>query len=154
MNAAELIITEATLLDEGNYRAWLELYLPDSVYWVPMSKGLDTPSSLENSYQLENRDELEVRVERMLAGLAHSEQPHTTMQHVLQAPREVQRAGGSVWQTPFFYGERHGNDITTMLGCYEHTLAAAGSEPALKIRRKKVVLLGMGTPLPLIRGIV
>ena len=111
-----LIYREAFLLDEGRYEEWLKLFSPNGRYWVPLSK-----SQREGDAQLSIADEdmnlLRLRVERLASGRAHSQQPASVMQHVLQQPMVSEEGAGTdtyVFRTAFNYSECRQDDVVVL----------------------------------------
>lgn len=83
---------EAELLDEGRLREWLDLLTDDVVYQVPIritkehgnGEGSRVTGVMEDSFHLdEDRDSLEMRVDRIETGFAWAEEPPTRLRHVI-----------------------------------------------------------------------
>lgn len=83
---------EAELLDEGRLREWLGLLTDDVIYQVPIrinkefgdGEGSRVTGVLDDSYHLdEDRDSLEMRVDRIETGFAWAEEPPTRLRHVI-----------------------------------------------------------------------
>jgi 3-phenylpropionate/cinnamic acid dioxygenase small subunit len=95
---------------------------------------------------------LSLRIERLRAGLAHSQQPRSAMQHVLQRPTVLQvqdSEGRATLRTPFVYAESRGDDMVTLHGHYIHQLVRA--EDGLRIALKRVNLVNAASRLPMIQ---
>ena len=43
--AEEFLFREALLLDRGDWDAWLDLYLPDAVFWMPAWRDESVPTA-------------------------------------------------------------------------------------------------------------
>ena len=69
-----LLYLEASLLDDGRYREWLDLYTQDLEYWVPIRVGQTSPHD-EVSVFYEDRATLEFRVARLLHPDIHIQVP-------------------------------------------------------------------------------
>lgn len=69
-----LIEREARLLDRALYDEWLELYLPECIYWVPATSGGGDPRR-EVAIMFDDRRRLEDRVYRLRTGYAWSQTP-------------------------------------------------------------------------------
>lgn len=67
--AESLLIREGRLLDARDWSSWLELYLPDAVYWVPAWRDEDTqitdPDREVSLIHHASREGLEERVVRV-----------------------------------------------------------------------------------------
>ncbi len=69
-----LLYREARLLDERRFGEWLDLFTPDAVYWVPA--GGDTPDPTRHvSFVYDDRQRLELRVDRLLGAHAWAQDP-------------------------------------------------------------------------------
>lgn len=146
-----LIYREAFLLDEGRYEEWLKLFSPNGRYWVPLSK-----SQLEGDARLSIADEdmnlLRLRVERLTSGRAHSQQPPSLMQHVLQQPMLSEEDSGTdtyVFRTAFNYSECRQDDVVVLHGHYIHRLVRLDGQ--WRIELKRVNLVNAASRLPMIQ---
>lgn len=146
-----LIYREAFLLDEGRYEEWLKLFSPNGRYWVPLSK-----SQREGDAQLSIADEdmnlLRLRVERLASGRAHSQQPPSFMQHVLQQPmlsEEGTETDTYVFRTAFNYSECRQEDVVVLHGHYIHRLVRLDGQ--WRIELKRVNLVNAASRLPMIQ---
>ena len=149
---SDFIYHEAQLLDDGAYRAWLELFAPDGRYWVPLMGAAQSEHEKSNSIADEDCALLALRVERLEAGIAHSQQPASRSQHVLQAPRliEADEAGGRcVLRTPFSYAESRGDHLVSLYGHYIHRLQRVQGQ--WRIALKRVNLVNASSRLPMIQ---
>ena len=146
-----LIYREAFLLDEGRFEEWLKLFSPNGRYWVPLSK-----SQREGDAQLSIADEdmnlLRLRVERLASGRAHSQQPPSFMQHVLQQPmlsEEGTETDTYVFRTAFSYSECRQDDVVVLHGHYIHRLVRLDGQ--WRIELKRVNLVNAASRLPMIQ---
>ncbi len=64
---------EARLLDDRRYRAWLERFTDDCVYWVPLDPAGDPRTQV--SYLLDDHRRMEDRVGLLETGWAHAQEP-------------------------------------------------------------------------------
>jgi 3-phenylpropionate/cinnamic acid dioxygenase small subunit len=69
-----LIEREARLLDQGQLDAWLRMFIPECVYWVPATPGGGDPRR-EVAVAFDDRRRLEDRVFRLKSGYAWSQVP-------------------------------------------------------------------------------
>jgi hypothetical protein len=81
---ADFVATEAALLDAGRLDEWLALFADDGRYWVPLQGAAQVDPVGYNSLAYEDRLLLTLRVERLKNPRAHSQQPRSRCQHVLQ----------------------------------------------------------------------
>jgi 3-phenylpropionate/cinnamic acid dioxygenase small subunit len=147
-----LVYRDALLLDEGRYDEWLDLFADEGRYWVPLRGAMQSEAEKCNAIADEDKSLLSLRIERLRTGLAHSQQPPSSMQHVLQAPSIVEggeRAGCFVMRTPFVYAESRGDELVTLHGHYIHRLVPQGGR--LRIALKRVNLVNALARLPMIQ---
>jgi ethylbenzene dioxygenase beta subunit len=86
---------EAELLDEGRYREWLGLVTDDIRYQVPVRTARERGAALSavtgvatNSFHLdEDKDSLELRVDRLETGFAWAEEPPSRIRHFVSNVR-------------------------------------------------------------------
>ena len=91
----EFLYHEAELLDDGRYRDWLGLLAPDIRYQVPIrvakerGAGEDAITGVAtNMFHLdEDRDSLELRVDRLETGFAWAEEPPSRIRHFVSNVR-------------------------------------------------------------------
>jgi benzoate/toluate 1,2-dioxygenase beta subunit len=70
----QLIEREARLLDALDFDAWLAMYVPECVYWVPAAPGGGDPRR-EVAISFDDRRRLEDRIYRLRTGYAWSQAP-------------------------------------------------------------------------------
>ena len=149
----DVVAMEAALLDAGRFDEWLALYTEDGRYWVPLQGAAQVDPIGHNSLAYEDRLLLTLRVERLKNPRAHSQQPRSRCQHVLQRSMVVAAADrdgvGHELRTPFLYVESRDGEQVLLTGCYRHWLVEV--DGAWKIRLKRVDLLDADRPLPAIQ---
>lgn len=86
----DFLYREAELLDDGRYREWMDLLTEDVRYQVPIrvtkERILEGGMSgvVENMFHLdEDRDSLEMRVDRVETGFAWAEDPPSRLRHFI-----------------------------------------------------------------------
>lgn len=77
-----LLFREARLLDEGKFEAWLDLFTPQCLYWVPFSLGGGDPRR-EVSIAFDDRRRLEDRVHWLQSGFAYSQTPRSRTSRII-----------------------------------------------------------------------
>lgn len=85
---------EAALLDDREFRAWLDLVADDMHYWMPIRRTV-TRDNLDQeftkiggmSYFDDDKDDLVMRVEKLEAGSAWSENPASRTRHFVSNVR-------------------------------------------------------------------
>jgi len=81
----DFIYNEARMLDEGRYSDWLELWMPDGHYWMPLDYQ-QTDKNLVTSLLYEDLFMLKLRVERLNGVRTFSQKPRSRCHHVIQRP--------------------------------------------------------------------
>ena len=134
---------EARLLNQARYQDWLALFATDGRYWVPLGGDAQSESDIHNALANEDRLLLTLRVERLLAGRAHSQQPASRSAHVLQLPQvDVCNDHHAEVYTPFTYVESRGEQLIWLVGQWCHRLCR--EQGAWRIALKRVNLLNAG----------
>ena len=81
----EFIYAEARMLDEGRFSEWLDLWLPDGLYWMPLDYKQSDPN-LMTSLLHEDDFMRRLRVERLNGERTFSQKPKSRCHHVIQRP--------------------------------------------------------------------
>lgn len=81
----DFLYAEARMLDEGRFSEWLDLWLPDGVYWMPLDYKQTDPD-LVTSLLYEDQFMLRLRVERLNGARTFSQKPKSRCHHVIQRP--------------------------------------------------------------------
>ena len=76
------LYAEAKLLDNALFEQWLALFTEDARYWMPLAETREagkerSPAAGEWSLMEEDKKFLSKRYERLMTGMAHSEQPRS-----------------------------------------------------------------------------
>lgn len=82
----DFVHDEAWMLDQGQYHDWLELWLPEAIYWMPLNWNQQDPIN-ETSLLYEDNFMLRLRVERLHGARTFSQKPKSRCHHVLNRPR-------------------------------------------------------------------
>jgi len=91
-----LLEREARLLDQGRFEAWLELYAPECLYWVPGAPDGGDPRR-EVAVAFDDRRQLESRVYRVRTGYAWSQIPQSRTVHLVSNVEVFRTEAASVW---------------------------------------------------------
>lgn len=157
-SVAQFVYREALLLDTRQYEAWLSLFAPDGLYWMPLTPDSDdgkidpTPPDESPALLYEDLLLLRLRVQRYTSPRAHSLHPAVRGLRVLQAPAIIHADESSRTfhtRTPFMYVETQGDTQRVLAATAYHTLV--GQQGEWRIQRKKVVLLNADANLPAIQ---
>jgi 3-phenylpropionate/cinnamic acid dioxygenase small subunit len=137
----DFIYAEARLLDEGRFSEWLDLWLPDGIYWMPLdSKQVER--DLVTSLLHEDMFMLKLRVERLNGARTFSQKPKSRCHHVIQRPfvdRYDAVAGRYQTNTAMHYVETRLDDQFLLAVTATHDLALVDGR--IRIAGKRVDLL-------------
>ncbi len=88
---ADVLSTEAHLLDDRQYNEWLDFLAEDIVYFVPMQRNVEVGTHAERETTREGKDmhwfeddkwTLTKRVEQILTGVHWAEEPYSRVTHL------------------------------------------------------------------------
>jgi 3-phenylpropionate/cinnamic acid dioxygenase small subunit len=145
-----LVADEAMLLDAGRFDDWLALWDDEARYWVPLAGAAQPDGASGQSLADEDRELLQLRVERLRHPRAHSLRPRVLCQHVLQISRiEDADDAAATLVTPFVYVEAQGAHELMLAGRARHRLVRTSA--GWRIREKRVDLLDASRPLPAVQ---
>ena len=137
----DFVYREASLLDEGRFDEWLDLFAPHGRYWMPLEPGQTDPH-LVTSLLYEDLFMLRLRVERLRGARTFSQKPPSRGHHLLQRPR-IERfdpeEGGFALATAFHYVETRRDEQDLYAGWVRHELEFV--DGALRIALKRVDLV-------------
>ena len=137
----DFIYEEARMLDEGRYDEWLDLWLLDGHYWMPLDYRQTEPH-LVTSLLHEDMFMLKLRVERLNGARTFSQKPKSRCHHVIQRPFVDQidnEAGTYLTNTSMHYVETRLDEQCLLALTATHELRRV--EGKLRIANKRVDLL-------------
>ncbi len=135
----EFLYHEACLMDDNRYQDWLALFDRDCVYWIPSNKADYDPakhvSILYGGYSM-----LQNHVHRLTEGKAFAQAPQSRLCRVISNiqfdPEDPMKV-----RAKFVVVELRNRTQRVHAGSSEYQLCE--SDRILKIKKKKVLLLGM-----------
>lgn len=144
--AEELLFREALLLDRRDWDAWLDLYLPDAVFWMPAWRDEDTPVEDPDTelslIHYAGRRGIEERVWRVRSGqsVASAVLPRTS--HMIGNVLVERSDAASAETTASFTVHQH--DVRAgrshvFFGRYDHRLRL--TDAGWRIAAKRITLL-------------
>ena len=137
----DFIYAEARMLDEGRYSEWLDLWLEDGHYWMPLDYKQTDPH-LVTSLLYEDNFMLRLRVERLNGERTFSQKPKSRCHHVIQRPFVDEfdaDAGRFVTNTSMHYVETRLDEQFLLALTATHELKLVDGK--LRIANKRVDLL-------------
>jgi 3-phenylpropionate/cinnamic acid dioxygenase small subunit len=121
----QFLYAEAALLDARKYREWLGLLADDIHYWMPIRRTVML-SDIEReftkmgdmAYFDDDRALLEIRVRKLEAGSAWSEDPPSRSRHFVSNVRILEVAGDEITLEACFhlYRTRLESDVDSWIG--------------------------------------
>ena len=81
----DFIYEEARMLDDGRFSEWLDLWIPEGHYWMPLDYKQKDPD-LVTSLLYEDDFMRRLRVERLNGERTFSQKPKSRCHHVIQRP--------------------------------------------------------------------
>jgi 3-phenylpropionate/cinnamic acid dioxygenase small subunit len=144
---AAFLEREAALLDERRFEEWVGLYLPDCVYWVPVSPAQESPkdgvSHFHDDIQL-----MMARTHRLANPRVYGAEPPPVTAHVVSGVRIEQAAGDEIvavsTQVMVEYRERGGFEADQRVFAGRVTHRLKRTPDGLKIAQKRIDLVNAG----------
>lgn len=137
----DFVYAEARMLDEGRFVEWLDLWMPDGHYWMPLDYQQTDPVNV-TSYLYEDNFMLRLRVERLNGERTFSQKPKSRCSHVIQRPFiDAYDPDGNryITNTSMHYVETRLDEQQLLALTATHELTVV--EGAIKIANKRVDLL-------------
>lgn len=137
----DFVYDETRMLDDARFDAWLDLWTPDGIYWMPLDYN-QQDAKLVTSLLHEDFFMMKLRVERFKGERTFSQKPKTRCHHVIQRPfvdSIDHEAGAFVTHTSFHYVETRLDDQLLLAATARHELVLV--EGMLKMKLKRVDLL-------------
>lgn len=137
----DFVHDEARMLDEGRFEEWLELWLEDGHYWMPLDWKQEDPLHV-TSLLYEDMFMLRLRVQRLTGARTFSQKPKSRCHHVLNRPfvdEMDHEAGRFVTNTNMHYVETRLDDQFLLALTAVHELKLVDGR--LRIANKRVDLL-------------
>lgn len=109
----QFLYAEAALLDARRYRDWLELVTDDIEYWMPIRRTV-TQADIDQEFTRpgevaffdDDRSYLEMRVRKLEAGSAWSEDPPSRSRHFVSNVRILEVVGDEITLEASFHVRR------------------------------------------------
>jgi benzoate/toluate 1,2-dioxygenase beta subunit len=138
--AEDFLFRQAEYIDSRDYEAWLSLFTPDGLYWIPARPG-DTDPETELSFMFDDLPTMIARCERLMAFGTAGQQPITRSSHVISNVRVADTAStGEIIVHSRFHVTQFRRDITkSFSGSYSHHLV--GTPDGIRIRLQRVDLI-------------
>ena len=134
------IYRQAEILDEKQWDAWLDLFTPDGMYWMPAEEEQTEGDGQPNIFW-ENSDLMSMRIARNTHPRAHSQAPHNRLCHVVSNVLvESQSSDGDVVvRSRFHCAEYFRYEVRNFTGKYRHLLRKSGDSYKIALQRVDLV---------------
>jgi 3-phenylpropionate/cinnamic acid dioxygenase small subunit len=143
----QFLYEEAALLDARRYREWFALVAEDIHYWMPIRRTV-TRSDLEHEFTApgamayfdDDRELLEMRVKKLEASSAWSEDPPSRSRHFVSNVRILEVSGDEITIEACFhvYRSRLNTDADNWVGRRTDLLRRAGT--SFKLAKRHIFL--------------
>ena len=131
----QFLYKQADLLDRKEWQAWIDLFAPDGIYWMPPDASYKTWDG-QPAIFAEDKNLMNVRMGRVLHPDAWSQRPQWGTNHVVSnvvieksSPKEV------LVRSRFHMMEMRRDDIRHFAGSYSHQLVKAKGGWRIKLQR-------------------
>jgi 3-phenylpropionate/cinnamic acid dioxygenase small subunit len=133
----QLLYLQAELLDGKHWQAWMDLFTPDGIYWMPVAPE-QTEWESSPSVFIEDKLMMEIRKGRVSHPNAWSQAPQWETNHLVSHVALESAQGDTIQvRSRFHMMELRRDAIRHFGGSYRHTLVR-GEDGALRIRLQRV----------------
>jgi benzoate/toluate 1,2-dioxygenase subunit beta len=133
------LFEEARLLDAGQFEAWLKLYEPQGIYWMPSRPTQTDPVNVA-SIIYEDHAILSMRVQRLLEARALVLTPMPRTTHLVSNIEVLEtRSDGFVVSAAFVCVEHQAEEQRIYSGRHTYHLCREGSSFQIKLKRVALV---------------
>ena len=135
-----LLDKEARLLDQNNLDTWLNLYVPECIYWVPATPNGGDPRK-EIAVCFDDRRRLEDRIFRLQNEFAWSQQPKSRTSRLISNVSIFSTEISSVLmvRSNFLTTELQSGDKRTYTGWYGHRICQENSVWKIKVKQVNLI---------------
>jgi 3-phenylpropionate/cinnamic acid dioxygenase small subunit len=131
----QFLYRQADLLDRKEWQAWIDLFAPDGIYWMPPDASYKTWDG-QPAIFAEDRNLMTVRMNRVLHPDAWSQRPQWETNHVVSNVIIEKASKGEFFvRSRFHMMEMRRDDIRHFAGSYFHQLKKTKKGYAIKLQR-------------------
>ena len=131
----QFLYRQAELLDGKDWQAWIDLFTPEGIYWMPSEPSHTTWEGMPAIFA-EDKNLMTVRMKRLLHPDAWSQRPLWETNHVVSNVVIQKETNDEVLvRSRFHMLELRRDDVRHFAGRYRHTLKRAGSGFAIQLQR-------------------
>jgi 3-phenylpropionate/cinnamic acid dioxygenase small subunit len=135
-DAEQFLYRQAALLDDKQWRDWIDLFSHDGIYWMPPDASYQTWDG-QPAIFAEDKNLMAVRMGRVLHPDAWSQRPQWGTNHVVSnvVIDKAAKNGDLVVRSRFHMLEMRRDDIRHFAGQYTHHLKKVKGGYRIKLQR-------------------
>ena len=132
----QFLYKQSELLDTKQWQAWIDLFTPDGIYWMPPDASYKTWEG-QPAIFAEDKNLMTVRMNRVLHPDAWSQKPLWGTNHVVSnvVIQKVSKNGDVQVRSRFHMLELRRDDARHFAGAYTHHLKKTKSDYKIKLQR-------------------
>ena len=131
----QFLYRQADLLDRKEWQAWIDLFAPDGIYWMPPDASYKTWDG-QPAIFAEDKNLMSVRMNRVLHPDAWSQRPQWGTNHVVSNVVIEKASKRDIFvRSRFHMMELRRDDVRHFAGSYMHHLVKGKKGYAIKLQR-------------------
>jgi 3-phenylpropionate/cinnamic acid dioxygenase small subunit len=131
----QFLYRQAELLDTKQWQAWIDLFTPEGVYWMPADPAHQHWDGVPSIFA-EDRNLMNVRMRRVLHPDAWSQRPLWGTNHVVSNVIIERQSGDEVAvRSRFHMMELRRDDVRHFAGSYRHQLKKTAEGYRIQLQR-------------------
>jgi benzoate/toluate 1,2-dioxygenase beta subunit len=135
-----LVEREARLLDQLDFDAWLAMYAPECIYWVPGTPNAGDPRR-EIAISFDDRRRMEDRIYRLRTGYAWSQAPKSRTVRLITNVEvfAAKRGAARMVRSNFLISEFRVDGTRTLAGWCGHRCVEHGGRWLIAVRQVNLI---------------
>ena len=130
----QFLYKQAELLDTRQWKAWIDLFTDDGIYWMPPDASYKTCDG-QPAIFAEDKNLMTVRMNRVLHPDAWSQRPLWETNHVVSNVQIRKSGKNLVVRSRFHMMELRRDDVRHFAGSYVHELVKTKTSYRIKLQR-------------------
>ncbi|HEX2648535.1 MAG TPA: aromatic-ring-hydroxylating dioxygenase subunit beta [Burkholderiales bacterium] len=132
----QFLYRQSELLDSKKWQAWIDLFTPDGIYWMPPDASYKTWDG-QPAIFAEDKNLMTVRMNRVLHPDAWSQRPLWGTNHVVSNVQigKMDKKGNVEVRSRFHMMELRRDDVRHFAGSYTHHLKKTKGGYAIQLQR-------------------
>ena len=132
----QFLYRQAACLDGKQWQAWIDLFAPDGIYWMPPDASYETWEG-QPAIFAEDKNLMTVRMLRVLHPDAWSQRPLWETNHVVSnvVLKKIAKNGDVEVTSRFHMMELRRDDVRHFAGAYLHKLRKTKNGYAIQLQR-------------------